>query len=459
MTDPTACRHCNSKDIKQDEDVLDTWFSSWLWPLSPFGWPESSDQEKRDMAYYYPSNVLVTAPEIIFLWVARMVMAGLRFKGSTPFKDVYFNATVCDKKGRKFSKTLGNGIDPLEVIDKHGADAVRFTAVSLAPLGGRVRMDHSDFDNGARFINKIWNASRFIFRYIDANTKIERLESLSLHVSEKWLLHEFHLAATKANQLLQQYRVNDAVDTAYHFMWQALCDWGLECAKEPLSGADPARKNQTLSVLIYALDGALRLLHPVIPFITEEIWQKLPAHPNWDRPKSLTIAKFPAELPDRGYAADWEQWQRVQDVITDIRSCRMQSVIPPKQELDVVVRTDAKTATTIEAAAGFMRKIAAVKELQVGTDVTKPPQALSAVGKGYEIYLPVAGLLDIEKEKKRLSHEVQRITKIVAGLQAKLNNQDFVAKAPEEVLAQSKEQLMNMEQQLKTVSTNLASLS
>ena len=295
MEDPTECSSCKSKNIVQDEDVLDTWFSSWLWPMSPFGWPEEDEKSVKDLAYYNPTDVLVTAPEIIFLWVARMVMANLKFQGRLPFKHVYFNATICDKQGRKFSKTLGNGIDPIEVIDKHGADAVRFTAVSLAPLGGRVRMEHDDFDNGARFMNKIWNAARFLLKYVDTNTELPSLDSFEPSMAEKWLLDNFAQTAAKVDKNLEAYRVNDAVEDIYHFIWGCFCDWGLENAKSSLNGDDQKRKLETISVLVYVLNGALRLAHPVIPFITEEIWQKLPKHSDWDKADSITIAKFPEE--------------------------------------------------------------------------------------------------------------------------------------------------------------------
>ena len=309
MEDPHECGTCKSKNIRQDDDVLDTWFSSWLWPMSPFGWPETDEKSVSDLAYYNPTNVLVTAPEIIFLWVARMVMANLKFKGQLPFKHVYFNATICDKQGRKFSKTLGNGIDPIEVIDKHGADAVRYTAVSLAPLGGRVRMELGDFDNGARFMNKIWNAARFLLKYVDPKTNLPSIDSFEPSMAEKWLLDNFAVTAAKVDKNLEAYRVNDAVEDIYHFIWGCFCDWGLENAKASLNGDDETRKLQTISVLVYALNGALRLAHPVVPFITEEIWQKLPAHPDWDKAESITVAKFPEESKLPRFAEEAAIWK------------------------------------------------------------------------------------------------------------------------------------------------------
>ena len=204
MEDPTECSHCNSKHLRQDEDVLDTWFSSWLWPLSPFGWP---DENNEDLEYFNPTDVLVTAPEIIFLWVARTVMVNLKFKNRLPFKSVYFNATVCDKKGRKFSKTLGNGIDPLQVIEQHGADAVRYTAISLAPLGGRVKMDVTDFENGAKFINKIWNAARYLLQNVDPSRPVVPLKDLDLTLPDAWLIAELKKTSVEVNRCLESYRL------------------------------------------------------------------------------------------------------------------------------------------------------------------------------------------------------------------------------------------------------------
>ena len=231
---------------------------------------------------------MVTAPEIIFLWVARMTMAGIKFKNKIPFKDVYFNATVCDKKGQKFSKTLGNGIDPIEVIEKHGADAVRYTAAHLAPLGGRIKMDKSDFDVGAKFINKIWNAGRFLFNYLEKDQPLTPLKDINLDLFKKWIINELRDTAEKANSLLDQYRINEAVETVYHYIWGSYCDWTVEASKGALNSDDEKRKQDTLSVLCYAFEGGLRLLHPIIPFVTEELWQKMPVHPDLERAESIS---------------------------------------------------------------------------------------------------------------------------------------------------------------------------
>ncbi len=459
MTDPTECAKCGSKNIKQDEDVLDTWFSSQLWPLSPFGWPADSKEEKETADYFYPSNVLVTGAEIIFLWVARMVMMGLKFKGKVPFKDTYFNAIVCDKQGRKFSKTLGNGIDPIDVIERHGADAVRYTAVSLAPLGGRVRMAPEDFDSGARFINKIWNAARLLFNHIDKDTKLKPLASLDLQLHEQWLVSELKRAAGEIDRLYESYRINEGIEVLYHFIWGAYCDWALECAKEDLASTDKEKKERAISVLVYTFDGLLRLAHPIMPFVTEELWQKMPRHPDWQAANALTVAEFPNAEKLKDFPAAAQSWKKVQDLISGIRSARTQGGISPKERLSAHVRADQELLPIFEKARPWIVRLAGLSSLEVGTNVKRPGQSLTDVGQGFETYVPVAGLMDIAKEKKRLESEQQRITKVIDGMEKKLSDANFVARAPEEVLLETRTKSEDMRNQLNKIALNLKALA
>jgi valyl-tRNA synthetase len=454
VEDPSTCSKCHSKKIRQDEDVLDTWFSSWLWPVSPMGWPD----ESPDLKHFYPTDVLVTAPEIIFLWVARMVMVGLKTRGEVPFKDVFLTATVCDKQGRKFSKTLGNGIDPLEVIDKHGTDAVRFTGVQLAPLGGRVKMSLEDFETGGRFVNKIWNASRFLMGYLTPGQKLKKLSEIELDLPGKWLLTELSDAAATVDKNLAAYRINDAVDAVYQTFWGTFCDWSLEISKRPLNGSDQKKKDDTLSLLVYALDTILRLAHPVIPFITEEIWQKLPAHPDLARRESIVISAFPTTDSIPRYPSESEEWKTVQALISGIRSVRTQAVIPPKTQLDAIVKADPKIAALFNSFKSDIIRLANLKEFSADPAAKPKGQSLVDVGKGYETYVPAEGLIDIEKEKKRMQSEIQRIEKIVKGLESKLSNKAFVDRAPEDVIVATKEQLANMGTQMASLRRNLASL-
>lgn len=454
LEDPTQCKSCKSKNIYQDEDVLDTWFSSWLWPISPFGWPE----ETKDLQYFYPTNVLVTASEIIFLWVARMVMVGLYTRKDVPFRDVYIAATVCDKQGRKFSKTLGNGIDPLEVIDQFGTDAVRFTGIALAPLGGRVRMDKNDFENGGKFVNKLWNAARFLQRYVKASDALEPIHAAQLDLAGKWLLTEFENTAQRVQKLMESFRVNEAVETIYHFAWHSFCDWALESAKETLNGSDEKAKKQSISVLMYAFDGICRLLSPTMPFVTEELWHALPKHPGWDRPVSLVIAKYPDGSGQR-FDSESQNWSYFQNLVGGVRAIRAAIVLPPKDSVEVHVRADAGIAKVFTDNEPLLKRLAGVKAFHCSPTLQKPKMSLVHVDKGFEAYVPAEGILDVAKETKRIQSEVERITKILAGINSKLANADFVARAPEDIIVTTKAQKENLDVQLKNLKQNLESLS
>jgi valyl-tRNA synthetase len=462
--DPTACTKCGSDKLRQDEDVLDTWFSSWLWPLSPFGWPNTEREQRDQLDFFYPTNVLITAPEIIFLWVARMVMAGLRFQGKVPFRDIYFSAVVTDKQGRKFSKTLGNGIDPLEVINKHGADAVRFTGVNLAPLGGRIAMDVGDFDAGARFVNKLWNATRFLLKAQEdagPDFKIRSLDTFSPDLPSKWLLTELQATAAKVNQCFESYRLNEGVDSIYHFIWGSFCDWGLESAKDALSSNDAKRKAEVLSVLIYVLDGALRLAHPIMPFITEELWQKLDRHPDWEVPKQpfVAIASYPEPNGIPAFPNEAKQWRTVMDLVTGIRSARQQVGLASKQMLKAHIKAIEVLIPAFTDCETWIKRLSNVDEVKVGSALERPDQSLVHVGAGYECYIPVAGLVDFAKERQRLSTEIARIEKIVTGLNSKLSNDNFVKRAPEDVVAQTIAQRDNLQGQLDVLKVNFKALS
>jgi valyl-tRNA synthetase len=455
MTDPSQCHHCQSSSIRQDEDVLDTWFSSWLWPLSPFGWPDSADEKRLGLDYYYPSDVLVTATEIIFLWVARMIMVGLKFKGEIPFKDVFFNATVCDKQGRKFSKTLGNGIDPLEVIERHGADAVRYTAVTLAPLGGRIKMSPEDFENGARFVNKVWNAARFLFRYVDESTKLRPLSSCQLNLSQKWIISRVQSTADSVNRKFGNYRLNDGVEDIYHLVWTSYCDWTIEAAKEALVSPDREVQQTSVSVLVYVFDQILRFLHPVMPFVTEELWQRLPQHPDLDRPSSISVARFPEATDAFKYETESEQYENIMEVITIIRSLRNQAKFAPRDEAHVTIQVDAQWQEFLEANRRVISELSNLRQLDLSTSQDKLTNCLVGVGKKARVFLHVEGRLDIAAEKKRLNQELQKLRGVVTGFEKKLSNKDFVDRAPEEVIIETKAKHADMQQKIKALEESL----
>ncbi len=443
VEDPNECSSCKSTDIYQDEDVLDTWFSSWLWPISPFGWPEEINELER----FYPSNVLVTGAEIIFLWVARMVMLGLEIKGELPFKDVYFNAIVCDKKGQKFSKTLGNGIDPLEMSEKYGADATRFTVISLAPLGGRVSIDRSDFENGAKFINKIWNAFNFIQMM---NTQhpgaIKAFDPDKLSTSNKWLLHRLGECINKTQSNFEKYRLNDAVEEIYQFIWGDMCDWAIETTKIDLK----SHRHESLSVLNYVFEQAMLIASPIIPFISEEITAKLEKHPMIERAACVSISDFPIfdkKIHDFEDAA--KEWAQLQELTTSIRAIRAQLKLNPKEEIHAYI----KSSIDINVYADYLKQLAKCSLLDQA-----PKKQSVQVGLGFEILADAGEHLDVDAESKRIEKETIRINKILGGLEKKLGNKRFIENAQPEVIQQTKDQKDNLEMQLLSLKMSLQSL-
>lgn len=454
--DPSCCEHCNSSELAQDEDVLDTWFSSWLWPFSTLGWP--APQDARAMQKFYPSQVLITGADIIFLWVARMVIAGIEAIGRPPFKDVYFNAIICDHQGRKFSKTLGNGIDPLAVIDAHGADAVRYTCVSLAPLGGRARMGLKDFEHGGRFVNKIWNAARFLLAQPALQQELPPLARDHLSVTEKWLLSEFAQTAQHISAHLQDYRVDSMAEVLYHFIWGTYCDWGVEITKSILK-QQKLPPERILSTMCYVMDGLLRLAHPVMPFISEEIWQRLPAHPDWDRPRSLAIAAF----PDAAHivavkAEELQDWNFTRRLITAVRTLRSRGTIPPRTAITVSIVIGA-AAAGLHADEEWLREMAVLDDIQwLAADDPKPVPALVQVGAGFEVYTAAAGYIDPQREKAKLRKEQARLAALLNKVHNKLDNPAFCSKAPSHVLQEQRVRQRSLQEQLHSVELNLQAL-
>jgi valyl-tRNA synthetase len=454
MEDPKACSHCGSKALTQDEDVLDTWFSSWLFAQSTFGWPKKTE----DLSYYYPTNVLITGPDIIFLWVARMVMVGFETLGELPFKDVYFNSIICDKDGRKFSKTLGNGIDPLVVMDQYGADAVRYTCVSLSSIGGRVRMSPTDFEVGRNFINKIWNAARFLMTKTQG-ISIKPLSEVQLELPSKWMITELKHTSAAVNKHLEAYQINEAVEKVYQLIWRGFCDWGLESAKLSLDSKDLGVREACASALFYVFEGALRLAAPIIPFVTEEIWSKIPRHPDFKASLSLATAAYPLgdEIP--AYEEEFAKWELVQELVVGIRSARQQAGVPLKDKLDVFVNCSDSTAPVFKEASPWILKLTSTSKLEAGPSTQRPARCLVAVGRGFEAFVPVGEYLDFDREKIRLENELKRVSKVVDGMKAKLSNASFVERAPPEVIELTKNQMGQMEEQLSSLKKNLEAIS
>ncbi len=427
---PASCGKCGAtQGITQEEDVLDTWFSSWLWPFSTMGWPESTPT----LAKFYPTDVLVTGPDIIFFWVARMVMAGYFFLDRCPFHDVYFTSIVRDMKGRKMSKSLGNSPDPLDIIDKYGADALRYTIISLAPVGQDIRFAPEKVELGRNFANKLWNASRFVLMNLaDAACTIEDRIAPSdpLSVWDKWILSRAQAAVEAVRNHLAdgQYKFNEAVKSVYEFIWDEFCDWYIEMSKPALTGADPDRKKTVQKVLLRTLDTALRLLHPFMPFVTEEIWQKLPGAQGL-----LMAAAFPAVDGTLVNVPLEAEIRECMEAVRVVRNLRASANIAPGKKVTVRVVGGEGVSPLFERYGEMIRWLAGIETLEVVA--AKPRGHLVGLMGGTEICLNLAGLIDVAAEKKRVETEIAKIEKEKAKISGKLDDQAFVSKAPAEVVA------------------------
>ena len=454
IEDLTNCPHCGSEHLERDSDVLDTWFSSWLWPISPFGWPNKSPEQD----YFFPSSVIVTGSDIIFLWVARMIMASHYLKGEIPFKDIYLHATICDKQGRKFSKTLGNGIDPIEMINKHGADAVRYVCVNSAPLGGRIKMSVEDFEHGSRLIQKIWNASKFVLSHLKKDELLVSINESQLDLPTKWLIHEFRLATGKINNYLSSYQFQEATDSLFHFIWRSFCDWSIESSKEILNGKNEKKRLQLCSALVYVLDGMMRLISPFMPFISEEIWQQLPSHPLWDRKETLVVSCFPQVKNIPSFESDHKHWDIVQELVGHIRSLRTQSGVPPKEKVDAHIQCDDNIEYLFKNSEQWTKALSGVKSFYYGSELQRPSKSLVATGKTFSLYVPVGKYLDFDKERQRLLAEKGRIEKLINSLKGKLKNNNFLLKAPKKIVSSTKAQLFNLEKQWQVLEDNISAI-
>jgi len=431
MEDPKVCSYCGSVNIKQEEDVLDTWFSSWLWPLSTLGWPENTE----DLEYFYPTDFLSTAPEILFFWVARMIMAGLYFKGDIPFKDVYLHSTVCDSQGRKMSKSLGNGIDPLEIVEEYGADSLRFTILYLAPVGQRIRLSKDSFEIGYKFANKLWNASRFIFLMLKdkPDFKYKALKEIKLTEWDKWILKGLSDVIKKSRLYLDNYRFNELTDLLYHFIWNDFCDWYIEVSKTRED------KDESLSILLYVLENLLRLLHPVMPFITEEIWQKIPIKNG----KTIVLAQYPEPFETENFGKEIDV---IKELIYIIRNIRGDFKIKPSEMVMICVHTKPEINDYISKNESTIKALAKVKDIEILVEDKRPEKSIFGVGDGFKVYVLIEG--DFTEQKKRIEKEEKEIENKIEFIKSKLSNPGFVNKAPVEVVEKEKEELKKLEEKL-----------
>ncbi len=421
--DPSACPKC-SGGLRQDEDVLDTWFSSGLWPFSTMGWPEKTE----DLARFYPTSALVTGFDIIFFWVARMMMMGLRFMGEVPFRDIYIHALVRDEHGQKMSKSKGNVIDPLVIVDEFGADAFRFTLTAFAAMGRDVRLSTDRIAGYRNFVNKLYNASRF------AAMKREGLEvgcampEAPAALPNRWIRSRLAAAAAETREAVESYRFNDAAQRLYHFTWHEFCDWYIEVSKVLCDGSEEER-DETVATLTAVLEALLRLLHPIIPFVTEELWQELPAE---GRAEGFVMhAAYPeAEAGWRDEAADVAMDALI-EVVRAVRNIRAEMNIAPREELELHV-APGRTADILEANASMVRRLARLSRVVVGGDV--PEGAATAVVDGSELFVPLAGHIDLSAEADRLGKALEKIDAEIARIDKKLGNASFVENAPAAVV-------------------------
>jgi len=430
---PEKCPSCGSLNLVQDEDVLDTWFSSWLWPFATFGWPflssdatgsKEKDLQKKELEYFYPTNVLVTAPEIIFFWVARMIMAGFEFMGDIPFRDVYIHGTVRDDSGKKMSKSLGNSIDPLEIISEYGTDALRFSLISITAMGQDVFLAKDKFEFGRNFANKLWNASRFMLMNLAQAENNGKPEKDELCAADAWILSRFNSTLKKLNKSLLHYRLNEAAQIIYEFFWHQFCDWYIEFSK--LNIKDP----KTQAVLYSVLEKSLRMLHPFMPLITDEIWQKLTA-----TEKSIMSQEWPQvdeKMIDPGLEKNMDA---LINATTLIRNLRSERKISPKETVDVkIFEEDKKMKSFISAQKMHLQNLAKINALEFLADNNHPEGACASGVLGTSVYYLIGGELDCEAEFVKISKQIDDIKGHIARKEKLLNNRNYVKKAPAAVV-------------------------
>jgi valyl-tRNA synthetase len=457
------CPQCGSTQFTPDPDVLDTWFSSWLWPFSTLGWPEQTS----DLGEFYPTDDLITAPDIIFFWVARMVMAGYEFTGKKPFSLVHLHGLVRDEEGRKMSKSLGNSPDPIDLIDRYGADALRFTMLLLTPTGTDVLFGEKKIEIGRNFANKLWNAARFALMNLGedeaALTGAPRqpghgpLRGHGGHtdLADRWL-HSRLLAVTlEAEQKLDEYRLSDLARILYEFTWHEYCDWYLEMAKVRINAGGPGAVEARRGIL-FGLCTALRLLHPLIPFITEEIWHHLPGTEGdlIDAPWP-DVATRPAEPGGEPLSADPEAEEAMallMETVVTVRNIRSEMNVPPSREAAVTIRADARSAALYQECASYLKTLARISELHIGPDIEKPRFAASDVAGSSEVFVHLEGIIDLDLERSRLDRELQKNEKVLASARRKLENPDFLDRAKPEVVEKEREKLLLIEEAMAKLS-------
>jgi valyl-tRNA synthetase len=446
-TTPLKCAKCDNASLRQEEDVLDTWFSSALWPFSTLGWPEKTPE----LAKYYPTSVLVTGFDIIFFWVARMMMMGIKFMDDVPFKDVYIHALVRDSSGQKMSKSKGNVIDPLIMMDKYGTDAFRFTLAAFAAQGRDIRFSEERVEGYRHFVNKLWNASRFILLNAEDTSLPDKIDIRKLDIGSRWILSRLSFAASEIDQSLAEYRFNDAANSIYQFIWHELCDWYIEMVK-PILYDETTERLPVRQCLLYILERTLRLLHPFMPYVTEEIWQSMP-HSG----ESIVTAKYPVNLIRETEAE--EHMAIIMEAVTGIRTIRGELNLSPSLELKTYIKTLSTDAEAVLSGnLTYLKKLARADIKEIGADVMKMKGSSVAVRNHVEVYVPLEGLLNLDLEIERLRKEVQKADESLDFIGKKLKSENFIKKAPKEVIAKEQEKYEECMRKKERIVENLQKL-
>jgi valyl-tRNA synthetase len=452
---PESCPQCGGKELLQDPDVLDTWFSSGLWPFSTLGWPKHT----ADLKDFYPTSTLVTGFDILFFWVARMIMMGLKFMGDVPFRDVYIHALVRDEQGQKMSKSKGNVIDPLEIIDKYGTDAFRFTLAAMAAMGRDIKLAEERIGGYQNFVNKLWNAARFVQLNLgdslDARANGQsRLAAGDLGLADRWIRSRLAASIREAREAIDGYRFNDYANVLYQFTWHEFCDWYIEMSKLSLNGADVIQAGQSRQLLRELLEQILRLLHPVMPFVTEEIWQSL----GEARP-SIMIEKYPALDASWIDAGVEKQMEFLMGVIRAIRNLRTELNCSPGKEVKVIFFGQDSDLGFLRAQRAYLRALARVGSGEYLAGGERPKGAATAVVRAMEIYLPLDDLVNLDEERARLTKEVGKVEDELLRVQKKLDNGEFLAKAKEEVILKERDKAGQFSEKIRTLRSSLAKLA
>lgn len=444
--DPKCCSHCHSENIEQDPDTLDTWFSSALWPFSTLGWPDETEEYK----YFYPTNTLVTGYDIIPFWVMRMMFSALEQTGQVPFDTVFIHGLVRDAQGRKMSKSLGNGIDPLEIIDKYGADALRFTLATGNSPGNDMRFSDDKVKASRNFANKLWNAARFVLMYLDDNFKYDGLPE-TLEIEDRWILSKINTLAADVTENLDKFELGIAISKLYDFIWDVFCDWYIEISKIRLQGSDENKKNNAKKVLVYVLTDILKLLHPFMPFITEEIYQAIPHND-----ESIMISKWPEFDDSLSFKSEEAEIERIMKAIRAIRNRRSEMNIPPSKKATVYIKT--AYTDTFEVGVEFIKRLAYAAEVIIGSEFSSDENVVSIITDDAEIHIPLGDLVDFDAEKKRLEKELKKASEKLEFINKKLNNPGFVSKAPEKVVNQNRADAKKLEDKISNLKKTIDSI-